>query len=341
MRAAILTAIKKPLQIKDISIPSKLHYGQVLVKIFFSGVCGSQISEIDGLRGKDKNIPHLLGHEGSGKVIKVGPGVSNVKKGDLVVLHYMRNEGIESQTPKYYWNKKTINAGGVTTFNEMAIVSENRLTRLSKNFDKRTAALFGCAITTGFGVINNDSNLKLGQSVIILGLGGIGLSVCQSAALKSANPIIGIDKHKVKINLAKKLGLTHGFSKREKLEKKIYKLLQSDGADIVVEATGKKEMIELAYKLTKKKGETILCGQPKRSDLIKFPILPENHGKKIKISLGGSANPKEDINNYIRLFKDKKINIKKLITHEFPLNDINKAIKLLRSGKAGRILIRM
>ena len=102
MRAAVLISLKKPLQIKDISMPSKLDYGQVLVKIFFSGVCGSQISEIDGLRGKDKNIPHLLGHEGSGKVMKIGPGVSNVKKGDLVVLHYMRNEGIESQTPKYF-----------------------------------------------------------------------------------------------------------------------------------------------------------------------------------------------------------------------------------------------
>ena len=79
MRAAVLVSLKKPLQIKDISMPSKLNYGQVLVKIFFSGVCGSQISEIDGLRGKDKNIPHLLGHEGSGKVMKIGPGVSNLK----------------------------------------------------------------------------------------------------------------------------------------------------------------------------------------------------------------------------------------------------------------------
>ncbi len=343
MRAAILTGINKPLKIENLSLPKELSYGQVLVKIFFSGLCGSQLSEIEGHRGKDRNIPHLLGHEGSGEVIKIGAGVKNFKKGDLVVLHYMRNkDGIESEYPKYKLGKKIVSSGGISTFSNVSIVSENRLTKISKNFDKRTAALFGCAITTGFGVISNESKLKIGQSIIILGLGGIGLSICQSASLMSAYPIIGIDIHKNKIAMAKKFGLTHGiFNKKKNLEANIKKLLSDGKADVVVEATGKKHLMELAYNLTKNTGETILCGQQRRGDLIKFPIMPDHHKKKIKISLGGSAEPQIDINNYMRLFKSRKINMKKIITHEYPLEKINEAFSTLKKGKAGRILIKM
>ena len=268
MRAAILTGINKPLKIENLTLPEELGHGQVLVKIFFSGLCGSQLSEIEGHRGKDKNIPHLLGHEGSGEVIKIGAGVKNFKKGDLVVLHYMKNKnGIESEYPKYKWGKKIVSSGGVSTFSDVSIVSENRLTKIPKNFDKRAAALFGCAITTGFGVISNDSKLKIGQSIIILGLGGIGLSICQSASLMSAYPIIGVDLHKNKIAMAKKFGLTHGILNNEKkLATKIKKILNDGKADVVVEATGKKNLMELAYNLTKNKGETIFCGQQRRGD---------------------------------------------------------------------------
>ena len=230
----------------------------------------------------------------------------------------------------------------MSTFSDVSIVSENRLTKIPKNFDKRAAALFGCAITTGFGVISNDSKLKIGQSIIILGLGGIGLSICQSASLMSAYPIIGVDLHKNKIAMAKKFGLTHGILNNEKkLATKIKKILNDGKADVVVEATGKKNLMELAYNLTKNKGETIFCGQQRRGDLIKFPIIPDHHEKKIKISLGGSAQPQIDINNYIRLLKSKKINMKKIITHEYPLERINDAFSTLKKGKAGRILIKM
>ena len=110
----------------------------ILFVVIFTS-CGSQVSEIDGWWGEDKNIPHLLGHEGSGIVLDIGPGVKTVRKDDHVVLHYMKSSGIESPTPKYKWGNKVVSAGGVTTFNNRAIVSENRVTKIPKDFDLKLA----------------------------------------------------------------------------------------------------------------------------------------------------------------------------------------------------------
>src|SRR5262249_22511582 len=146
----------------------------VLVKIYASGICGSQLGEIDGAKGPDNFLPHLLGHEGSGTVISVGPGVRHVREGQKVVLHWRKSLGIEAQLPAYTWKDRNVNAGWVTTFNEYSIVSENRLTPIPDDSDMEIAALFGCAVTTGFGAVTNNARLKIGESVVIFGAGGIG-----------------------------------------------------------------------------------------------------------------------------------------------------------------------
>src|SRR5271156_5980727 len=130
MKAAILTELRAPLVITEINLPPKLEVGQVLVKVHYSGICGSQLGEIDGAKGEDKYLPHLLGHEGSGIVLAIGPGVRHVKPEDKVVLHWRKGLGIESETPSYDWNGRKVNAGWIATFNEYAIVSENRITRI-------------------------------------------------------------------------------------------------------------------------------------------------------------------------------------------------------------------
>ena len=136
-KAAVLVESKLPLVIDEIEI-QPLTVGQVLVKLDSSGICGAQINEIDAVKGKDNFLPHLLGHEGSGIVREIGPGVNTVKEGDHVVLHWRPSSGIQAPTPKYNWKGKQINAGWVTTFNELAVISENRLTVIPKNFDMRT-----------------------------------------------------------------------------------------------------------------------------------------------------------------------------------------------------------
>ena len=130
--APILVKHKKELVIDEIQIPKSLDVGQVLVKYFYSGICGSQIGEIDGVKGPDRWLPHLLGHEASAQVLAIGPGVSRVNPGDFVVAHWKPSGGIEGKPPKYQWKGKVVNAGFVTTFNEFGIASENRLTKISK-----------------------------------------------------------------------------------------------------------------------------------------------------------------------------------------------------------------
>ena len=111
MKAAILVQNKKPLVIDEVELPKELGFGQVLVKILYSGICGSQLNEIDATKGPDKYLPHLLGHEGSGIVEKIGEGVTRVKKGDQVVLHWRKSAGIECEPPKYKWKGKKLNSG--------------------------------------------------------------------------------------------------------------------------------------------------------------------------------------------------------------------------------------
>ena len=101
MKAAILVESKQPLIVDDIDLPEHLNYGQILVKIHYSGICGAQINEIDAVKGPDKFLPHLLGHEASGEVLEIGPGVTRFRAGDKVVLHWMPSSGIQSPTPKY------------------------------------------------------------------------------------------------------------------------------------------------------------------------------------------------------------------------------------------------
>lgn len=345
MKAAILVESKKSLIIDDIELPKELQFGQVLVNICYSGICGAQINEIDAVKGPDNFLPHLLGHEGSGIVEKIGEGVTTVKPGDHVVLHWVKSTGIQSLTPKYTWKEKKLNAGWVTTFNEKAIISENRLTVIPSDFDLRLAPLFGCAITTGFGAVNNDAKIKIGESVLIFGVGGVGLNIAQAASMVSAYPIIGIDIHDYKINLGKQFGLTHGvLSNSKNYISEIKDILNNKNADVVFETTGLSKNIEEAYNLTAAKeggfnGKTILVGVPKSK--VTIYSLPLHFGKVLAGSHGGSAIPDLDIPKYIRLIKNNKMTIKDLVTHEFKLSEINEAIDLFRSGQAGRIIIKI
>jgi len=339
MKSAILIESKKPLIVADISLPKNLSYGQVLVKVSYSGICGAQINEIDAIKGADKFLPHLLGHEASGIVEKIGDGVTTVKVGDHVVLHWRVSSGIQSATPTYSWKGKKVNAGWVATFNEKAVVSENRLTVIPKEFDLKKAALFGCAVTSGFGAVNNDANVKIGQAVLIFGIGGMGLSIAQAASLASAYPIIGVDIHQDKIENGKKFGITHGInSKKMNIKEEIEKIVGTKGVEIIFETTGNYKVMEQAYELTPNDGKTIFVGVP--DDKISIYSLPLAFNKILKASHGGDSVPDKDIPRYIRLIENKKMSLEGFITHEFNLDDINKAIDLFRTGKAGRIIIK-
>lgn len=343
MKAAILVEQRRPLMIAEIALPERLEYGQVLVQIKYSGICGSQIGEIDGVKGPDRYLPHLLGHEGSGIVLETGPGVTRVKKGDHVVMHWMKGAGIESPTPQYQWGEKTVNAGWVTTFSNRSIVSENRVTPIPDDFDLRLAPLFGCAVTTAVGVVNNDARIKIGQAVVVFGVGGVGLNIIQAANMVSAYPIIGIDLFDSKREIAVRFGASNylNAAKIKNVDEEIRKLVGTAGADIVIDTTGNPRVIEQAYELTRPEGRTILVGVPKKGDNVSLYTLPLHFNKVFSGSHGGSSQPQLDIPRLVRLSQAGKLQLEGLITHEFSLERINEAIGVFRTGEAGRILINM
>jgi S-(hydroxymethyl)glutathione dehydrogenase/alcohol dehydrogenase len=342
MKAAILEKLNAPLVVDHLDVPG-LEVGQVLVKVCRSGICGKQIGEIAGLYGEDKYLPHLLGHEGGGIVVKTGPGVTKISKGDHVVMHWRKGAGIESAPPKYRRDSGTVGGGLVTTFNEFAVVSENRLTPIPEDIPLEVAALMGCAVTTALGLINNEAQLKIGQSIAISGCGGVGLNVVQGASLVSAAPIIAIDKYDNKLQMAASYGATHIInSAKSDVREEIYKIVGRLGVDVFVECTGIVSIIEQAYELTAPSGRTILVGQPRYDQNLTINSMMKHFGgKKIFASQGGLTNPTEDIPRYLRLYTQGKLNLSSLITHTFQLNDINLALDKMRAGKSVRCMITM
>jgi S-(hydroxymethyl)glutathione dehydrogenase / alcohol dehydrogenase len=338
-KAAILAQSRSPLVIDVITFPDELGVGQVLVELLHTSICGAQINEIEAVKGPDKFLPHLLGHEGSGVVVEVGPGVTTVKAGDTVVLHWRPSQGIQCQPPAYRWRGEKLNAGWVTTFNEFAIVSENRLTVIPPDYDLKIAPLLGCAVTTAAGVINNDAKVRIGESVVVFGVGGVGLNVVQFAALAGAHPIIAVDLIDAKLEMARQRGATHVLnpSRAADLGHDLRTLVGAKGPDKVIETTGVKAVIELAYEITHPDGTCVLVGVP--SEKVSIYTLPIHFNKVLTGSHGGDAVPHVDIPRLIRLARAGRLSLAGLVTHEFALEDINQAIDLVRRGTAGRVLV--
>jgi len=340
-KAAILAQSREPLVVDEIALPETLGVGQVLVKVLYSTICGAQLNEIAAAKGPDKFLPHLLGHEASARVVEIGLGVTTVKPGDTVVLHWRPSQGIQCQPPAYQWRGKKLNAGWVTTFNDYAVVSENRMTVIPPDYNLHDAPLLGCAVTTAAGVINNDANVKIGESVVVFGVGGVGLNVVQFAELAGANPIVAVDLVDAKLAMAKARGATHCLNGNAvaDLDAEIRKIVGAKGPDKVIETTGAKSVIELAYNLTHADGTCVLVGVP--SEKVSIYTLPIHFNKVLTGSHGGDAVPHVDIPRLIRLIEAGRLSFEGLITHEFPLDDINAALDVVRSGTAGRVLLRI
>jgi S-(hydroxymethyl)glutathione dehydrogenase / alcohol dehydrogenase len=338
-KAAILAESRKPLVIDEITLPHALDVGQVLVKVLHTSICGAQINEIEAVKGPDKFLPHLLGHEASARVLETGPGVTTVKPGDTVVLHWRPSLGIQGPPPGYQWRGRKLNAGWVTTFNAHAVISENRMTVIPAGFDLKLAPLLGCAVTTAAGVINNDAELKIGESVAVFGVGGVGLNVVQFAALAGAHPMVAVDLVDAKLAMARARGATHCLNPAEAgdVAAEIRAIVGAKGPDKVIETTGVKSVIELAYDLTHPDGTCVLVGVP--SEKVTIYTLPIHFNKVLTGSHGGDARPHIDIPRIIRLIEAGRLSFDGIITHEYPLDEINTALDVVRSGAAGRVLL--
>lgn len=339
--AAILENNNEPLKIMDLRIP-ELKSGQVLVKIAYSGICHTQLLEIEGKKGIDKFLPHALGHEGSGIVIKTGTGVKKVSPGDHVVISWIKGNGADISSTIYESNSGKINAGAVTTFMDYAVISENRLTPIKKDMPLKEAALLGCAIPTGAGIVLNSMKLQTGDTIAIFGVGGIGLSAVMAAKSVSASSIIAIDIFDHKLEHARSLGATHtiNFRKQQDCISEIYNITHGKGVDFAIESAGRRETMELAFRSVRDMGGVcVLAGNLPVGEKISIDPYDLIKGKRIIGTWGGETQPDRDIPLYVDLFINGKLPLKNLITHSYSLEEINIAIEDLKSGKVGRALI--
>jgi len=342
-QAAILTSSNKPLFLANVKLPHELISGQVLVKLITSGICGAQINEIDAIKGPDPFLPHLLGHEGYGEVIEIGPGVVKIQPGDKVILHWRKSSGIEALPAKYILGDKTINAGWVTTFSHHSIVSENRVTKIPETLiNINLLPLLGCALTTSFGAVTYDTKLNDSHSIIVFGAGGLGLLITKFASFLKVMNIIVIDKDEEKLKSALKLGATSVIHFTSK-DNALHQLNQISGhgeVDFAYETTGTSDGIEISFNQIANNGKVLMIGTPNHKSVITIPTLPLHFGKTLVGSHGGSTNPDRDIPMLIELLAMKHLDLSHYPIDVVDFNEINLAIDEIRNGSVGRKIIK-
>lgn len=329
-KSAVFREVGKIPEIEELEIP-KLEFGQVLVKIVSSGLCGAQIQELYGLKGNSKFMPHLTGHEGFGIVLETGIGVNKVKMGSSVILHWRQSSGIESSFPKYKDSSgNSVGGGKVNTISEYVVVSENRITPVSGDFSVEYCVLLGCAFSTGFGTVFKESNVRPGENVLVLGVGGVGSACLMASTLVSANRIVGIDKNPNKLEFVKKMGATEYFLSSDPIGGKF---------DVIIDTVGSPELNEKAISCLSDGGRYIFVTQSKGE----IPLILDsnsftNNGKTFKITQGGSFNPDIDIPKWLSLQWSLKP-LCDILVKKYPLEKTKDAFESLISGCDGRILI--
>jgi len=340
--AAVLFSTTEPLRLITLELPP-LAPGQVLVDVAYSGVCHTQLGEARGRRGPDRFLPHAMGHEAAGAVAEVGAGVTKVQPGDPVVVSWIRGSGAYVPSTVYPSSDGPINSGAVTTFMRRTITCESQVTRIDAAMPLRAAALLGCAVPTGAGAVLNNAGAKPGDSVAVIGVGGVGLCAVLGARLVHANPIIAVDIVELKLNQARAAGATHVINAREQDPlQAIRDITGGRGVDYAIEASGRVEAMEMALAAVRNGGGLcVLAGNPPFGQKMSVDPFDLIRGKRIIGSWGGGAQPDRDIPMYAQLHLTGELHLEALDTQEFALGGVNDALEALEQGRLGRALLNM
>jgi S-(hydroxymethyl)glutathione dehydrogenase/alcohol dehydrogenase len=344
LKAAVLRRLNAPLDVLDIEPVFHKHdtvcaTGQVLVDVICSGICGAQLQEIQGNKGNAGLLPHLVGHEACVRIRDVGAGVNRQMVGRKAVAHWRKGAGPEAfQTARYEHGDLAIGAGHITTLSEQSIVSANRLTVVDEDVPDDICALLGCGLSTALGTIEQEAKVKFGESVLIVGCGGLGLNLIVAAKLANAYPIVGADVHD-KYDVVMKMGATNFWPwMHSEL------IMRCKKFDVIIDTTGSAEAFEKAVPFLADSGRYVLIGQPKPGEHLKImgaASMFAGEGKHIMATQGGGFRPSQDISRYVQLWRSGALNLEGLVSHRIGLDEINDGIELVRNGQAGRIMVQM
>lgn len=364
MNAAVFVGPEQPLEMRELQISSEPGPGEVLVKLAASGVCHSDLHALDG--DWETPAPLVLGHEGAGSIIAVGPDVKDLEVDDHVILSWtpscQRCEFCVSGRPVlcqlandtaynhvFFDGKPRLSDGNqdvksflaVGSFGEYAMVPASAAIKIRKDAPLAQAALVGCAVTTGIGAVVNTAEVKPGSTVLVVGCGGVGLNVVQGARLAGAKQIIVADVSDEKLELGRKFGATHTINSREAdLLEQVSELTGGRGVDYAFEAIGLPFTIEACYEAICRGGTAVVVGQV--ADDVKISIDPfvmSDQEKRLIGSNYGSSRQSIDFPNIIDLYMEGQVDLDSMVTDRIKLEDVNEAFAEMRKGKGIRSVI--
>ncbi|MDQ6616310.1 MAG: Zn-dependent alcohol dehydrogenase, partial [Actinomycetota bacterium] len=361
-KAAVLVAIDQPLEVRTDLEVDEPHEGEVLVRLAASGVCHSDLSMQDGTIMTP--TPIVLGHEGAGVIEAVGAGVTDLAPGDHVVISWVPQCGscyycqrgqpeicertTMSVAMGYLLDGTTrFSSGGqalyqmaaVGTFAELSVIPAVSAIKIPSDIDLKVAALIGCGVLTGVGAALNTAQIGAGDSVAVVGCGGVGLNVIQGAAIAGAGTIMAVDVHRSKLELARKFGATDvvDASRRDAVGA-VMELTGQRGADVVFEVIGLQQTIDQTIAMTRRGGQAILVGVPRMDVTVNVPaffgvVLAE---KTIRGCWYGGSDVRRDVARIIELYRDGKLKLDELIAQTIALEQVNQAFDALKVGDSAR-----
>jgi S-(hydroxymethyl)glutathione dehydrogenase/alcohol dehydrogenase len=309
------------------------------VEVAYSGVCGTQLLEARGLRGPDPFLPHLLGHEGSGRVAETGPSTAKVRPGDRVLLSWMKGSGADVFASVYGWGGRKVNSGAIATFSRMSVISENRLSVLPREFPLREAAFFGCAVPTGFGMVFNALRPRPGSTLAVFGTGGVGLCAVAAARLAGCAVVAAVDGRPERLEAARRMGATHCVEAGEGAGAAL-KSLAPAGFDCAVEASGRPEAMAQALGCVRPRGgAAVVAGNARFGECLRIDPRELNAGKRLLGTWGGDNDPDRDFPAYLGRLSSGDLDLSPLLSEPYPLSRADAALDDLEAGRRARPLI--
>ncbi len=337
-KAAILFS-KNNVKIINVELPLP-EQNQILVKNLYSSICHTQLGEYSMKRGKDRYLPHCMGHEGVGKVISVGSNVKKIKKKDYIVMSWIKGDGHQTGGTKYFSKKfGKINAGPVNTFSNYSLVSENRVYKIKKINNLKKLTLMGCAIPTAFNAVFESLKVKKNSTMVIAGMGGLGIACLYASIYSGCKKIICLDiNNKKLVNIEKLKNVQTICNKNKDLSKLLKKQIKN--VDYTIDCTGNLKVVEELLSVTKfLGGKCLIIGNPEPNKKIILDPWQFILGKSILGAWNSNQSFEKKFYKFLDIFL--KSNVHKYFSSKiYKLDEINKAFRDLKSGKVLRPTIK-